>query len=314
MITKLIPKTITIDRKDMVSDFQNSKNVIKISNRDTAVLYITPAIKTFIRPKDMDALIIDLSWGCDYLDTQCDYIESEGDVYDLCLEMATGKSIIHEPRYISATLSSKDEDDAKYKVKKYKLDPTLPSVKQFLKGKKIKIYLHRYIMGMLSIGSVKNIKDRFGISDEQFNANGLSSLQVHHVDSEKMVNFSDKLIIVKPEKHSQLKREDPNAYNLYSSFLPIWNMDGSVWLELTDFESGKAIGFIIDLDNAGTNINFLKNYMAKEIKYSRDYMLMAEEVTEAFKRLPLCNKIVQSRYEEILEQMEHEGKIRIIRC
>ena len=305
MINKLMTKTILIDGRELVSDIKSSKNVIKISDMDTAVIYITPSINTLIRPKDIDALIMDLSWGCDYNESECHD-------YDWGLKMVVGKAKGKDPRYVSATLSAKNTEDAKNKIEKYKLDSTLPIIKRFLMSKNIKIYLHRYIMGMYSVDRVQVIREKFGISDEQFNVKGLSYLQVHHMDGNPLDNFSDRLMIVKPEKHSHMKRKDTYAYNLYSGQFTIWRMDNKVWLEIRNLESNTVTGFIIDLDNDGINIAFLKNYMAAEVRNSRDYMLMADNKTEAFRRLPLCRKNAQLKYEHILKVMEFERKIKII--
>lgn len=300
-------QTIEVDGEMLYSDISNSKNVMKFCGDDSVVIFTNQGIKTWIRPIDVDELIKECSWNVDYS-------KKEVDIFNWDLGTVVGKKTLKEPRYLSATLTPKDFEDAENKVKKYNLDPELPMIKNFLKGKKIKIYLHRYIKRMYSINYTKRIKEQYGISDEEFNKSGLSSLEVHHMDANKMENYSDKMNIVPKKEHPHIKRENPNVYNFYGYQFPIGAVNEQVFLEIRNLNRGTLSAKVVDLDKSGCNISELKNYITIETRNKHDSILLLNDVHKGLERYTECNVELQELLLSKAICMENEGKVKIEYC
>jgi hypothetical protein len=299
-------RTIEIGGETITSDIPYTHNVITVNeSNNSAVIFTNQKVRTWVRPKDVTQLIKEGSWNCDFLNEKHNIINFDsGEII--------GSKIIQIPRYISTTLCASNTKEALEKVSKYGLDPELPTIKKFIQCQKIKLFLHRYIAGMYTINTTRVIKEKFGISEEEFFRNGLKSLEVHHMEGDRMGNFSDKLTITTRKEHPRISKNIMKSYELYSSSYPIGTMSGKKVLQIKDIYEGNVLGLAIDTSDSGININNLKCYMVNETLRKRDLVLMSKSIDEAIDRLKTCNIELTEILFRKAEEMKAENKIQLV--
>ncbi|MED4785244.1 hypothetical protein [Brevibacillus choshinensis] len=238
-------KCIEFNGELIISDFEKSKNVIKIYDEITVIF---TAKKELIRicTKDLDDFIIENTWGyygANYASTKINMNSLNG--------MARKYNLAIEGFRLSGNEKATDQ--------------------------KI-VYLHRYVMGFYLPEKRKKIEQMYSIEWlKDNNLQGIDDLQVDHdiSDSKEIVsinkkmdikvvnNYSNLMRLVIKEKHTSGKRINV-AFNHFRRKYPIFRDDESGNYQLLvkeSFSSSKIIAIITDLSPIGENVLSLQDEM-----------------------------------------------------
>lgn len=252
-------KEIIIEGEKIVSDYCESKNVIKIYEQENcAIIYTKKGQPIYLRPSDIDDFIINSSWSYDYKDEEIYVIKNSG--------LVPKKEVRRYPRYAVTTITNKDIEN---KVNTYEFSREVKPFKGLLnEQEKGKVSLHRYVMGLYNSDKVNEYAKKFEISLEDIG----TKLHVDHKEWDTRANFSDKLRVVTAQANSRNKSVSNKRMEW---ILPIEKSEGKFVMKVLDLNSisiprnCKMIAEVIDLDDTGENVVQLKRWLLKELRKER---------------------------------------------